>query len=199
MGKCTPIAKMRPYINKLELRQSLKTPISKAKYMILEEKVLSKEMQNIQNLLQANIKDQIEKSRPVDMFKTTKMMFAPQFLGDEKLGKKNEYGFDEAQLEEMEQQDELSVEYWDEQVALDRNQKLEEELDGKADGGVPILHQVKNDPIAGIDKLNLTNYWKVVYKEKFETEIKLKNEIDDKLRLQSDLDDKIEVIEQNNA
>ena len=51
MGKCTPVAKMRPYINKLELRKSLKTPISKAKYMILEEKVLSKEMQNIQNLL----------------------------------------------------------------------------------------------------------------------------------------------------
>lgn len=37
------------------------------------------------------------------MFKTTKMMFAPQLLDNEKVGKKNEYGFDEAQLEEMEQ------------------------------------------------------------------------------------------------
>jgi len=99
----------------------------------------------------------------------------------------------------MEQQEELSIEYWDEQLPIDPNEKEEEELDAKADGGVPILHQVKNDPIASIDKLNLTNYWKVVYKEKFETEIKLKNEIDDKLRLKSDLENKIEVIEQNHA
>ena len=130
------------------------------------------------------------------MFKTTKMMFAPQFLENEKVEKKNEYGFDEAQLEEMEQQEELSIEYWDEQLPIDPNKKAEEELEAKADGGVPILHQVKNDPIASIDKLNLTNYWKVVYKEKFETEIKLKNETDDKLRLKADLEDKMEVIEQ---
>jgi len=32
------------------------------------------------------------------MFSKTKMMFAPQFLDNEKAGKKNEYGFDEAQL-----------------------------------------------------------------------------------------------------
>ena len=167
--------------------------------MIIEEKVLSKEMQKIQDLLKVNIKESIEKSKPVDMFKTTKMMFAPQFVGDEQVGKKNAYGFDEAQLEEMEQEEELSVEYWDEQVALDPNQKEAEDLHAEADGGVPILHQVKNDPMASIDKLNLTNYWKVVYKEKFETEIKLKNEIDDKLRLKSDLEDKIDLIEQNNA
>ena len=96
--------------------------------MIIEEKVLSKEMQKIQDLLKVNIKESIEKSKPVDMFKTTKMMFAPQFVGDEQVGKKNEYGFDEAQLEEMEQEEELSVEYWDEQVALDPNQKEAEDL-----------------------------------------------------------------------